>query len=275
MYILNIAPNFQRKMCFCSKIDATKEIAVKKLSAGQKNNLQKNKEVIGRSLKMAKRPTKNFNAALSAVRSGKLKTHKASVKYSVPCSTLRRHAKNLNKGEKSGPETYFTNQQESVLHDWVLDMAEVGFGFSKKQFLDAVVEFAKKKKPNFNPNWKPSNNWYEGFMVRHPDLSLRNAEMVHSRRTSVTDSDIRAWFKKTDKYIEDNNLNFMNDPTRVFNLDETAFFLVPKEKILTKKGAKQVKKKVGNNSKENLTVLLTANAAGEFAPPLLIVPKGE
>ncbi|KAJ8959569.1 hypothetical protein NQ314_006218 [Rhamnusium bicolor] len=49
------------------------------------------------------------------------------------------------------------------------------------------------------------------------------------------------------------------------------FFLQPKgDKVLTKKGAKSVYNVGTNDEKENLTVLVTANAAGELSPPMVV-----
>lgn len=64
----------------------------------------------------------------------------------------------------------------------------------------------------------------------------------------------------------------MNDPRRVFNTDESAFFLQPKSgRVLVRKGEKNVYNSSGDD-KENLTVLITANAAGDLAPPMIVFP---
>lgn len=63
----------------------------------------------------------------------------------------------------------------------------------------------------------------------------------------------------------------LNDPNRIFNLDESAFFLCPKgSQVLAKKGSKCVYNKTGNDDKECLTVLFGGNAAGEITPPLIL-----
>ncbi|KAH1028858.1 hypothetical protein HUJ05_002181 [Dendroctonus ponderosae] len=59
-----------------------------------------------------------------------------------------------------------------------------------------------------------------------------------------------------------------NQPKRVFNANESAFYLNPKgSKVLAKKGDKNIYC-VGGDQKENLTVLLTANADGQIPPPM-------
>jgi len=65
-------------------------------------------------------------------------------------------------------------------------------------------------------------------------------------------------------------MSLFNDPRRVFNSDETAIYLNPKSgPVIAEKGQKYVYD-VGQCNKENLTVLLTANAASEIAPPMAL-----
>lgn len=72
------------------------------------------------------------------------------------------------------------------------------------------------------------------------------------------------------------NHNFdhiFEDKRRIFNLDETALCFAPdKNKVLAEKNSKHVYNSILTGEKENLTVLLTINAAGELAPPLVIFP---
>ena len=63
----------------------------------------------------------------------------------------------------------------------------------------------------------------------------------------------------------------LDHPSRVFNCDESAIYLSPKEKsVLTKKGAKTVYSFVANDEKECVTTLIMANAAGIIAPPMIV-----
>lgn len=56
----------------------------------------------------------------------------------------------------------------------------------------------------------------------------------------------------------------------IYNSDESAFFLNAKPgRVLARKGDKNIYATSGNE-KENLTVLLKANAAGDMAPPMIV-----
>lgn len=75
-------------------------------------------------------------------------------------------------------------------------------------------------------------------------------------------------------YLEENGwLHILNDPKRVFNADESAFFLCPKgEKVLGIRGQKNVYEIHTGSDKENLTVLVNANADNTVAPTLVVYP---
>lgn len=84
--------------------------------------------------------------------------------------------------------------------------------------------------------------------------------------THMTEEVIRNWFTEITNYCTKNDLGAaFDDPSRVFNLDETAVQLSPKsEKVLTKKGVKSVYNNIINCEKESLTVLVTVNKARKF-----------
>ena len=96
------------------------------------------------------------------------------------------------------------------------------------------------------------------------------AQNLVTTRASVTEKDLRQWFSYVQHYLEKKNLLFIA-PERIFNLDESAFMLVPKDdSVITQKGAKSVYQIVGSNEKACLTVLFVANAAGIMPPPMIL-----
>lgn len=84
----------------------------------------------------------------------------------------------------------------------------------------------------------PGASWYKGFRRRHPIIRDRNAEAVTSASGKVSESDIRKWFKEVGGYFREHGLmSVLNDPTRVFNSDETSFMMCPKTgRVLAPKG---------------------------------------
>lgn len=84
------------------------------------------------------------------------------------------------------------------------------------------------------------------FKKRHPEISVRTPQSLIKTRL-VIKSQVESWFTEVEQYLEDKNLSkALNDPRRVFNADETAFFLCPKGK------------KVNNNEIERTYFCLTS-----------------
>ncbi|KAJ8969067.1 hypothetical protein NQ314_001969 [Rhamnusium bicolor] len=106
---------------------------------------------------------------------------------------------------------------------------------------------------------------------RHPEITQRVSQNLTTARDNVTERQIRNWFSEIKDYLVAKNLfEITKCPNRVFNADESAFYLQPKgDKVLTRKGEKNVYRP-GNDEKECITVLVTANAEGIMAPPMIV-----
>lgn len=84
----------------------------------------------------------------------------------------------------------------------------------------------------------PGQTWYKCFLRRHPRTSLRTPEGVSDASSKVSETDIRGWFKEISDYFEEKDLlSVLEDPTRIYNADETSFQLCPKTgKVLAPTG---------------------------------------
>lgn len=123
-------------------------------------------------------------------------------------------------------------------------------------------------------NGKPGERWYANFLRRYPAICLRKAEGVNKGRAVITEECIRRWFQELQKILEDNNSSdVMEDPSRIFNADESGFSLCPKMgKVLAPKGWKNLFNIKLGADKENITVLVTFSANGNVALPLVVFP---
>lgn len=79
----------------------------------------------------------------------------------------------------------------------------------------------------------------------------------------------QTWFDQIGNYLKEAQLTDIT-PDRIFNSDETISLNPVTEKVLAKKDAKNVTQVTGNNEKENVTVLVTGNAAGQLAPTFIL-----
>ena len=121
----------------------------------------------------------------------------------------------------------------------------------------------------FTDGW-PGHHWYEAFLRRHPEISIRVAQNLSKSRAS--EDILRGWFKEVEQHLTEKQLINI-DGARVFNFDESVFYLCPKgERVLVKKGDKAVYNFTQNDEKERLMVLFMTNAVGTLVPPMIIFP---
>ncbi|KAG6448525.1 hypothetical protein O3G_MSEX005530 [Manduca sexta] len=209
---------------------------------------------------------------LNAIKNG-MPVSTASRDFNVPRTTLR-HKISGKAPETSGhvgPQAVLGSEIENELVVWIKDCARAGFPINKEGLLDSVKKIVVKGQIN-TPfiNNRPSRSWFDGFMARHPDLRQKHAEYINKARALITEEKIRNWFKEISSLLGDDNLMILEDPSRVWNCDETAFFLAPKGTLVLAEKGQHVYDTSKNSDKENITTLFTVNAAGEYAPPLTI-----
>lgn len=222
--------------------------------------------------KILKYSEESMTNALSDVRSG-MSYRAASLKHGIPRITLmRKHKRNLPAKTKMGPKTSFSEEQENMLAYWIITMSKAGFPLSRETFMYSVKKLATEYNIKFGGKTTPGRKWYNLFCARHPNISLRTSQNLTTSRRLVSEAVISNWFQEVKSYIDQNKLTtILDNPRRVFNTDETAFFLNPKPgKVLAQKGSKNIYTSAGTDEKENITVLLTANAAGQLAPPMIV-----
>lgn len=218
-----------------------------------------------------------MDKAIEDVKSG-MSCSEASKKYGVPRVTLLYKVQGKFKDKKCGRESYLTSEEERLLVDWIIQTGKAGFPITKTKLLDSVqrlVKNMKKKNPEREFPFigdRPGRHWYESFLRRHPEISLRTPQNLTSSRANVTEQNLPMWHSEVTKYLQDNGLfHVLSDPKRVFNADEAAFFLNPKgNKVLFSRGEKCVYTIVNNNEKECLTVMVSGNANGDVCPSMIV-----
>lgn len=152
----------------------------------------------------------------------------ASSKHGIPKSTIfNKSSGKVPLMRNSGPNTILTTDEEAIIEKWVLSLAVRGFPVTKNQLLRSVQMYLKttKRKTPFTENL-PGRKWYEGFRNRHPIISEKISQDLTTSRAAITEEKIRSWHTEILEYCESHNLlEVLNDPARVFNMDEKGFIL--------------------------------------------------
>lgn len=194
-------------------------------------------------------------------------------KSGIPRTTLI--YKSTGKSPKEctmGPPPVLSTNEETILVNWILCLQKKHFPVTKSMLIDSVEKIIRdtKRKTPFKDH-RPGYKWYHGFLRRHPEISERLAQNLTPAMENVTEDQIRNWFEEIKEYLVQKKIfEITNDPRRVFNADESAFYLNPKgNKVLVGRGDKNIYS-AGGDEKDNLTVLITANAEGTIAPPMVV-----
>lgn len=116
---------------------------------------------------------------------------------------------------------------------------------------------------------RPGAKWFRSFLKRNPIISQKHAEYIKAARGSITEEKIRRWFAEVADLLGE-DINILKEPERIFNMDETSFYLCPAGGLVSARRGSPVFFQSGNSDKENITTLITVCAAGTHAPPLTV-----
>ncbi|XP_043478744.1 tigger transposable element-derived protein 1-like [Leptopilina heterotoma] len=174
-----------------------------------------------------------------------------------------------------GPSPILLSHEEERIKNWILMKAKLGFPMHPEQVMDAVQSILKEtvRKNPFKDD-RPGKKWFSLFLNRNPEIVLKNAEVISKGRASVTEEIIRQWFLELKDYLKSENvLDILDDPTRIFNLDEIGMQTCPKSgKLLGERGKKNHYIISPGQEKQQLTVLCCYSANGEYVNPMIVYP---
>ncbi|XP_031359109.1 eukaryotic translation initiation factor 5B-like [Photinus pyralis] len=213
--------------------------------------------------------------AVSEFQNGNTSLRAIAKKYAVPKSTLEFKLKNPDHKQTFGPSPVLTNSEEATLVKWIAELARKGFPRKRDDIIASVQNFLiANPRPNPFTNNRPGAGWLKAFFRRHPEITERTSEAVTSASSCVSEKDIRKWFVEVKDYLKEKQLEqVIEDPTRIFNGDETGFQICPETgKVLAPKGIKNVYTIDQGSSKENITVMFTFSASGSTCSPMIVYP---
>ena len=119
-------------------------------------------------------------------------------------------------------------------------------------------------------NSRAGRKWFAGFMKKHSDLSVRQAQTMNpARAAQLTRFIVLGYFTKLEATLEE--LNLSTRPDRIYNMDEKGCRLTlhHEQKVVTEKGRKRVHV-IAPEHAENVTIVVCVNAVGNCVPPMII-----
>lgn len=141
-------------------------------------------------------------------------------KYNVPKSTLHDHVTEKVKERTVYEKTpVLTADDEKQLLKSATERAEMGVGFSKRNFLRAAGALARKRGVSFK-NGAPSEKWWTLFKKRNGgEVSLRQPEVATIRHQMMTRQRTDKYFFALNDVLTTNRLD--NKPMNIWNMDES------------------------------------------------------
>jgi hypothetical protein len=212
--------------------------------------------------------------ALQEIKSGRITLYKASKLYDIPYPTLYTRVKGLRGKicKNKGRPQQLPIEEETKLANGIKTLEKWGFGLSRKEVLELVGKYVSAN--NLQTCFKdgvPGEDWFLGFKRRYT-LSLKIPQNVEYARTKAMDPfQIYGYFELLKNTLR--NLDLLEKPERVWNLDETSLSIDPRKSKVVGQVGKPSSRTISTPGKENTTMLAMCNAAGGKAP-LLIVFKG-
>ena len=212
---------------------------------------------------------KAMEDAMAAVKNGQMTVFRPTKIYNVPKSTLHdRISGKVRHGDKPGPKPYLSSTEEKELADFLVDVAKVGYGRTRKQVCTIAGSCAHDKGRLESPV-VASHGWFVRFMQRQPQLSVRKGDpTANVRMECLTEEVISDYFALLKEEMTKGN--FMNSPNRIYNVDETGISLdghAPR--VIALKGQKKVRYRTSGN-KNQITVIACVSASGQCIPPFVI-----
>ncbi|RLN80069.1 hypothetical protein BBJ28_00026262 [Nothophytophthora sp. Chile5] len=157
---------------------------------------------------------------------------------------------------------------EGHLCDWVVGMQKNGLPVNRAAVLTKASDMYRVKYGVTRSTGFLTIRWVSCFLKRHPDLSLRDSQVIKRARNEVTMESLREVFIEYMKHVIERNAS----SDRVFNMDETGFSQKSRQtKVIAVKGSRNVWSK-STQCNFHLTIVACVSAVGFICPPLYILP---
>ena len=198
-----------------------------------------------------------------------LSVRKAATLYEVPESSLRdRRARKQPRREIPANLRKLTNLEEKVLLERVLDLDTRGF----QPRLSDIREMADRLRTTRDAS-RVGPRWANGFVKRHPELTMRFRRRIDYQRTQCEDPDVvNAWFRLVRNVID----KYAIQEGDIYNFDETGFQMgiLSGAKVVTSSERRGRPRMKQPGNREWVTVIQAVCADGWVVLPYFVV-KGK
>ena len=202
--------------------------------------------------------------------------------YCIPRETLSRHLRKVAVGQGVekvfGRKTILNSEQENELSAYLQLMEESLFGLTPANVRRIVFMYCEENgiQNNFSREKKTAGRmWFQKFMRRHPELSIRAPEPVSIQRAmGFNEPKVNIYLDLLHKTLFTEAGERKLSPGNIYNVDETGISICHKpHKVIAQKGKKSVGALKSAERGKNTTVVCCFSATGHYVPPFIIFPR--
>ena len=136
--------------------------------------------------------SQQLSDAVRSVLEGKKSVSVAAKEFNIKVMTLTRYISKLNSGGfpsmgYSKPRLIFSQEQESSLKNYLLQMASIFYGYPKDVrclAYECAVQYKIKIPESWTENKMAGKEWITSFLKRNPKLSIRKPEATSLGRAT-------------------------------------------------------------------------------------------
>ena len=215
----------------------------------------------------AKYTQQQFKAAMEAVKTQSIRSVAGALK--IPRSTLQDWINNPDAVRGTGVKCVFDDDEENYICEALCYLAELGFPQGRdylREVIKSYVIFTGKNTPFAES--KPGLRWVRSFEDRNSErLTRRKREgLSYSRSDALSLQNINLFFARYNAVLE--KAEVTERPWCIWNVDETGLQACrASNKVYVGREVKHAYSIQPGGTKTMYTVLVCANAAGQFLPP--------
>ncbi|KAJ8401643.1 hypothetical protein AAFF_G00379600 [Aldrovandia affinis] len=197
--------------------------------------------------------------------------------WNVPISTLQRRVKGIISGfsHASGRKPYLPAEAEKELANMLTMLSQRGFPLRTADIKTVAFDYAKANGiQGFSEAKKKAGYyWFQGFMKRNPNLSIRKPESLSAARAAGMNPEVvRKWFRDYEALLEE--LGIKHLPSHLWNCDESGLQHSFSSSHAIGEVGKRCYEITAGEKRETTTVLAAFNAVGTY-PSLMVIFKGK
>lgn len=186
--------------------------------------------------------------------------------YNIPHETLNRRVQQENvAASRRGPEPRMSRAGEEKLVKWLLANESIGRCVPMSCFIEKACEIARAFGDD---KFVAGRDWRTRFFARYPQLSKRTPELTErSRMYALHPLKMKEYFDKLEPLLEG------REATHIWNVDESGFDRSNLNigKVVATRGSRHVTSPNDGN-RERISYCHFFNAAGDYLPPIIIIP---